>query len=141
MDRCIAHSLLVNANMTLSTTPKRFTLERTSGDPTATNFPANSGNSSGGMAFLDHLEATVDTIAGGAANLVARFTWDTAGDEGCQPPVSATIHAALTTVAKGTAFWGIDSGIHVPKDKTLYCWLSTDVGTATLSVGRLYWRL
>lgn len=141
MDRTVAYSTLFNASMALTTTPKRFTLIRGTAEARSTNFPGANADSSGGYANLDHLEASVSAIAGGCANLTARFTWDTAGDEGCQPPTAAALHVGITTGTKGTAFWGIDSRVVVPTGKTLYCWLSTDAGTATLDAGRLFWSL
>ena len=54
-----------------------------------------------GQFLLDHLEAWLDTIAGGAAKCDIFLSWDAAGDYPCQPVVTVDITPAKTTATRG----------------------------------------
>lgn len=87
--------------------------------------------------LLDHLEAQLDTIAGGATKITCFLSYDAAGDVICQPAVEAEITTGKTTGTKGAALWGIDSAVRKPAayntDNTIYAHFKLDAGTANLT--------
>lgn len=93
--------------------------------------------------FLESLQLTVDTIAGGCASLTVRVTSDVTGDVCIIPDTAATIATGVTTATKGTvvyvsgiAFTNDDSA---QTDAVVYVWVKTDAGTCNLRVSNLVW--
>lgn len=91
--------------------------------------------------LLDHLEVQALVTAGSPVKMTAYLSYDSAGDDICQPAVEADITFGQTAT-KGAALWGIDSAVCKPvayKDSLLlYLWVKLDAGTATLTP-RLHW--
>tara|TARA_R110000868_G_scaffold58919_6_gene181251 strand:- start:1320 stop:1730 length:411 start_codon:yes stop_codon:yes gene_type:complete len=91
--------------------------------------------------LLDHLEAQLVVTAGAPMRATAYLSYDSAGDDICQPSVEVDITFGQTA-SKGAAMWGIDSAVCKPvqynNDVKLYLWIKLNSGTATVTP-RLHW--
>jgi len=93
--------------------------------------------------YWSHLEVLLDETGATVASVTCYLTWDAAGDVPASSEATIALVAGLTDVSLRGGATGLDVWPCLTDNSvagTLYLWIKTNAGTATLVQARLYWR-
>ena len=95
-----------------------------------------------GSAFLGRLASLSLQLSSivTAVSVTFRLTADINGDETLIPDTSATMDTGITTEADGSAVFKIDVCSGLESGDSVYLWLKTNAGSATLDQAVLIWE-